>query len=224
MSGNTGASTEAFAERIFRLLERVTYSVAHSHRDLVEIGRLRYEAYLREAFIKAETYPDGVFLDSYDYQGKVKNIRITIDGMLVSCIRIHYLASLDDPGPTRMAFADLMDPYLAAGCSIIDPGRLAVSHQAAQQYSYLPLVTLRLLHMAQRYYDADFCMPAMQAGHQAFYKRYLLYEVLSLPRAYPQVTRPVGLMIGRKDKLDAVVSQYPFFDSTVAERAILFGV
>ena len=210
-----------FAARAFRLLDRVDYRLIETEEDRAAIGRLRYEAYLREGAIDPD--PSQSFTDPHDDDENAWTFGVYIDGELASSIRMH-VASKDCPVlPSLSVFPDLLEPELQAGKTIVDPTRLVTDQQLARLYPTLPYVTVRLCWMATIHFKAEDALAAVRPEHQAFYKRTFNYRTISEPRPYPLLNKPISLMTADyREVSDYVYRRYPFFHSTHFERRMLF--
>ena len=113
--------TSRFADRVLRLLERVEYRRADSPADKAAIYRLRHDAYMRAGTV--EPRPTGMFHDAMDEKDNAWLIGLFIDGDLAGALRLHISASVLAPLPEFTSFSDLIEPYLAAGQTLIDGSR-----------------------------------------------------------------------------------------------------
>jgi len=104
-------------------LDRIDCRRADSDEERETIFRLRYQAYLRDGSISANSTKS--FSDPYDEMGNVFLFGLYIDGDLASSVRIH-VASKDQPVfPSLEVFPDILRPELDAGKVIVDPTRLS---------------------------------------------------------------------------------------------------
>jgi N-acyl-L-homoserine lactone synthetase len=216
------ATLHGFAERVAQLLQRVEYRRAETDGDREAVFRLRYEAYLREGAIKPSF--GRRFSDSFDDLDNAWIVGLHVDGLLVSSMRIH-VGSRDFPEMVATSvFGEYVRPELDAGKVIIDPTRFVVDPQAARVYPELPYVTVRVGHMAAEHFDADIVLATVRAEHQAFYKRVFGHTTVCPPREYPTLIKPLSLMmLDYPAERDRIARRYPFFTSTAAERASLYG-
>lgn len=148
----------------------------------------------------------------------------SIRGEFASTCRIHVANSIDETLPSRAVFSDLIDPYLRAGLTVVDPTRLAANLEASRAYPELPFLALRPGWLAGAHFGADIGLVSVAVEHMAFYQRVFGYEPLCEPREYPLLTFKVVCMALRfPEARDSVEARYPFFSSTKAERDALFG-
>ena len=148
----------------------------------------------------------------------------SIGDEFVSTFRIHYANRLWQTLPSRRVFSDLIDPYLRAGFTVVDPTRLAARLEASRKYTELPFLALRPSWLAAVYLEAGIVLATAAAEHAPFYQRVFGYRVLCAPRDYPLVRFPIVCMaLSFPDVRDDVEARYPFFRSTESEREALFA-
>jgi len=211
-----------FAARVTRLLEKAEYRRADSLSDKEAIYRLRHEAYMRAGTV--EPRPSRMFHDPMDEADNAWLIGLFIDGVLAAALRLHISASMRAPLPELASFADLIEPHLAAGRTIIDASRFVSRLDFSQEYAEIPYLTLRPTFLAEEFFSADYVIAGCLAEHQAFYRRMYGAVAWAAPRPYPHFKRSMALMAydcnARREK---VHERYPFYRSTPAERERLFA-
>lgn len=208
--------------RVAELLERVDYRVTRSDEERAAIGRLRYDAYLREGAI--DPNPAQSFTDPYDDTGNVWIFGIYIGGELASSIRMHVATKAVPNFPSLSVFSDLLGPELEAGKTIIDPTRFVTDQRLARLYPDLPYITLRLCWLAAEHFEAEHLLAAVRAEHQAFYKRLFNHRSICGPRTYPSLSKPITLMtVDYREVADRIYRRFPFVRSTYFERGMLFA-
>jgi hypothetical protein len=209
------------AARVSELLDRVDYRLIESDEDRAAIGRLRYEAYLREGAIDSD--PSKSFTDPHDDDKNAWTFGVYIDEELAASVRMH-VATKDCPVlPSLEVFPDLLEPELEAGKTIIDPTRLVTDQRLARLYPNLPYVTVRTCWMATIHFKAELTLAAVRPEHQAFYTRTFNYRPICGPRSYPLLSKPITLMTADYRKVsDYVYRRFPFYRSTYFERRMLF--
>jgi hypothetical protein len=211
----------AYADRVFRLLERVEYRRAESGEDKRAIYRLRHEAYMRAGTV--EPRPSGLFHDPLDESPNAWLIGLYIDGDLASSLRLHISASPTAPLPAMGVFRDVVEPHLQAGRTIIDTSRFVSKLEYSLRFSQLPYITLRPLLLAEEFFDADYLTAACLVEHQAFYRRTFGGVPWSQPRQYPNFKRPMAFMgYDSRARREITRARFPFYRSTENERAHLF--
>jgi hypothetical protein len=210
-------SEDSFSARVMRLLDRTDCRLAESSEEREAIFRLRYQAYLREGGIAPNLSKR--FSDPYDEIGNVFLFGLYIDGALASSVRIHVASKEHPEFPTREVFPEILQPKLDAGKIMVDTTRFVVDENLGRLHRALPYATLRLSGLAARHFHADYLLAAVRIEHQAFYRRVFGHELVSEPRGYPMLTKPVCLMVAHVDQVN---QRYPFFRSTFAERRLLF--
>jgi N-acyl-L-homoserine lactone synthetase len=220
-TSSVSRSTEKnLSDRIAALLARIECRRADSVGEREAIFRLRYEAYLREGAISANS--SRRFSDAYDDSPNAYLFGLYIDDALASSIRIH-VASKEHPACLSLAaFPDILQPELDAGKVIIDPTRFVADERLSRIHRGLPYATLRLCPMAAEHFRADLVLAAVRVEHQAFYRRAFNQQLICEPRPYPNLTKPLSLMAIRYPAdVDQRWRQYPF-TSTFVERQKLF--
>lgn len=208
-------------DRVSQLLDKVDYRVVRSDEDRAAIGRLRYDAYLREGAIAENASRS--FLDPYDDTENAWIFGVYVYGELASSIRIH-VATKDVPiSPSLEVFSDLLQPELEASKTIVDPTRFVTNHRLSRLYPHLPQVTLRLSWLAAEYFEADHLLAAVRSEHQALYRRLFKHGAICGPRSYPLLKNPITLMTADyRQVADNVYRLLPFVRSTYFERRMLF--
>jgi hypothetical protein len=211
----------AFSAKLGELLDRVDCRRADTRGDREAIFQLRYQAYLREGAITVNSTE--TFSDPLDDLGNVHLFGLYIDDQLASSIRIHVGSKDQRQLPSLPVFPDILAPILDRGQIIIDPTRFVSNEASSLQYRGLPYATLRLTLVAAEYFGADYVLAAVRREHQAFYKRAFYQRLLSEPRPYPNLTKPIALMAMHYPSMrDKLWKKHPFFPSTSEQRR-LFG-
>jgi hypothetical protein len=215
------ATNTALSDRVAQFLERVDYRLAASAEERDAIYRLRYESYLQKGAIQPNL--NRRVIDAYDNLPNAWIFAVCVDDKLASSFRMH-VSSEDYPQlPALQVFADLLQPELDAGKTLIDHTRF-VTDPTGNQYPELPYATVRLGYMAAEYFTCDIGVAVVRDEHQHFYRRVFGYRLRAEPRAYPQLTKPFSLMtVDFRAEQESMVRRYPFFRSTAFERRMLFG-
>ena len=215
------ATSSKLSIRAGQLHAKIDCRVIRSDEDRAAVGRLRYDAYLREGAIAPN--PSKSFTDPYDDGENAWIFGLYLDDKLASTVRIH-VATKETPGvPSLSVFPDILGPELEAGKTIIDPTRLVTDHRLARLYPSLPYITLRLCWMAGEHFKAEHTLAAVRPEHQAFYKRTFNQRSICGPRPYPLLNKPIALMtVNCLAVADQVYQRYPFLRSTYFERRMLF--
>lgn len=209
-------------DRVMRALERVEYRVAVGSHDRENVFRLRYRAYLREGAIAPNE--EQRFTDPVDEQPNCLVFGVHVDGELAGAIRL----SIAVPGlpqiPTAGVFPDSVLPQIEAGRVLVDPTRFVADAQWSRELPELAYLTLRLPWLAMGRFNADIMLAAVRSEHYPFYRRLWGNTVVSPPRLYPGLVKPV--MLSQLDYAKAaprVEALYPFFRARPDERAAIFG-
>lgn len=212
----------SFAERVYRLLERVQYRRARTEAEIDAILRLRYDAFLREGTISANS--SRRLEDAFDNGDNVYNVGIFIDGELASALRFHILSCPGQKSPALETFGDILKPEMTAGKVIIDPNRFVANYRLARLYPELPYVTLRPTCLASDLFGADLVTMTVRVEHQAFYRRGFFAQPVCPPRPYPMLSKPITLLLVDfvRDR-ERILQRHPYWASSAAERAALFG-
>ncbi len=207
--------------RVSQLLDRIDCRQIQSEEDWAAVGRLRYDAYLREGAI--DPHSSQSFNDTYDEERNAWTFGFYVDDELASSIRIH-VASKDNPIlPSLAVFPDLLEPELAAGKTIVDPTRFVTNYELSRRYPTLLYVTLRLTCLAAEYFEADHLLAAVRPEHQAFYRRVFAHVPICEPRSYPMLMKPIALMTAHYPLIkERMHRRFAFLQSTYFERRMLF--
>jgi len=214
-------SKDSFSDRIAQLLARIDCRRADSGEQREAIFRLRYQAYMREEAISPNS--SKAFSDPYDESENGYLFGLYIDDELAGSIRLHVASKERPEFPSLEVFSDILQPELDTGKVIIDPTRFVAAENLAQHHRGLPYVTLRLSALAAEHFRADYILAPVRAQHQAFYRRAFNQRLICEPRPYPQLTKPICLMmIHYPTSVDQLRRQYPFVRSTFFERRKLF--
>jgi hypothetical protein len=215
------ASQSRHCEGAFHLLHQIDFRIVRSKEDRAAVGRLRYEAYLREGAINPS--PLQCFTDPYDEDSNAWVFGLYIGAELASSIRLHVVTKNAPDSPSLAVFSDLLVPELEAGKTIIDPNRFVSDQRLARLYPALPYVTLRLCWLAAEYFDADHLLAAVRIEHQPFYRRLFGHRPICGPRSYPPLSKPLTLMtVDHRQAADRIYRRFPFVNSTYFERRMLF--
>ncbi|SMH53254.1 GNAT family N-acetyltransferase [Maritimibacter sp. HL-12] len=196
-------------QKVFDTLEKCRYSVLSDSDDLDKIFRLRYDSYLAEdAILKNERK---VMSDPYDESPNCVHVAVEMDGEYIAALRLHLLSNTVPVSPTLEVFPEIRD-RLDSGQTMLDPTRFVVRPGSKKNFLPLHLVTLRIPFLAAVSYDVDIVLAAVRAEHSAFYRRYLGCHNAVDPRPYPELTKPIGLMMTiMEESRDKVLEKYPFF-------------
>lgn len=143
---------------------------------------------------------------------------------LASTLRVHVADRVGDYLPSLDLFADILNPLLREGRTIVEPSRTATELQFSQDMSEMPYIALRPAWLAAEYFDAAFLVTTAFEEHRAFYQRAFGYEKWSAPRACSRSNRNViclGLPLSRAR--ERVEARFPYLRSSQAERDVLYG-
>lgn len=205
-----------------RALDRIEYRLAVSPQDRERIFHLRYQAYLREGAIAQKD--DERFTDPVDELPNCFIFGVHADGELAGAIRLNISVPGLPPIPTASVFPDTVLPQIEAGRVLVDPTRFVADTHWSRELPELAYLTLRLPWLAMEHFNADIMLAAVRPEHYPFYRRLWGNTVVSPPRLYPGLAKPV--MLSQLDYAKAaprVEALYPFFRARADERAAIFG-
>lgn len=215
-------SEQSFASRVAEFIEHVDYRVAVTDEDRDAVYRLRYDAYLREGAIGVNRQKR--FRDRFDELPNVWIFGLYLNNRLASSLRIHIASSEHRESPAMDIFPDILTPHLNAGQTISDPTRFVADADLARAFPFLPYATVRLAGLACDYFGIDLGLATVRAEHQPFYKRLFALDVLSEPRAYPGLKKPIIMMGADCRKVrSTVLAKYPFLTAPAVQLEALFG-
>jgi hypothetical protein len=211
-----------FGQTLADLLDSVSYRRVDLEEQLDPVYRLRYDAYRREEFIALNSQK--VAGDKYDHTPNVYCFGVYVEDQLVSSIRLHHTTPECRESPSRSIYPDLLDPWLDAGKSYLDPSRFTADHEASLSLPGLPFLTTRIVAMAIHHFEVDYCLSTVRPEHGAFYRRMFHFQPLGDVRYYEGLHFPVkAFYVDARKWLPDVYARYPFFQSTEQERDLLFA-
>ena len=211
-----------FNDRVAMMLDRVTYRSADSAADRDAIFRLRYRAYLREDAIVPNAAES--FSDPYDDAENAWVLGMYVDDELAGSVRMHITTPTCRKLPAMDVFGDVLAPHVDAGKIVIDPTRFVIDEKFARQGPEYPFITLRLMGLASDYFNADMVLSTVRAEHAPFYRRACGQELMSEPRLYPSLTKPIVCMAAEHPVArERTYERFPFLRSQSGERNALFG-
>ena len=190
---------------------------------LDEIFRLRYRCYRAEGTI--EVQPSGRFFDAHDEDPNVFVFGVEHENVLAGSIRMHVCSAEMPFAPGLEVFPEILQPLIERGESFVDPTRFVVDRSLRAVMGQMPFATVRLAAMAAEHFRADHVLATVRAEHVPFYRRFCDMELLTEPRNYPGLKKPICLMSGRSVEISrSVYARYPHFSSMHRERIRLFGL
>ncbi|MBL4727469.1 MAG: hypothetical protein JKY83_12530 [Rhizobiaceae bacterium] len=215
------AAGQNFAHKLLEYRQETDYKVADSPEERMAVYRLRYDAYMREETIDRNSAR--VFHDAYDDFNNCWIFSISIDGRMISSIRLHVISQEFRKGPALDVFPDIVGPMIDEGKVLIDPTRFVADEQAMIRYPELPYLTLRAACMASEFFDADYCLATVRREHAAFYRRVFRSTFMCDPRPYPGLKKPICLLRADVSNIrDKLMTRYPIFESSFTERRMIF--
>ena len=218
----TRDSTLTLAERIDRLLPRITYAVVRDDATMILVGALRYRACLAEGAVLPMA--SGQVRDRFDDAPNGLIVAIWLDQQLVASVRLHVVSFLHGTqSPAIDAFPDALSDEIGQGRLILDLNRLVIDREASRLNPELIYATFRVPFMAAKHFAVDIVTATVRAEHQAFYRRVLRYRTLTDTRPYPGLLKPLYLMVANlPQQSTAVLRSYPFLAARPGEAASLF--
>jgi hypothetical protein len=212
---------EGFSERLMRHLDFIEYRRVETQEDFEEIEQLRYKTY-KAANMVPRAAPS--MIDDADFDPHAYVFGIYYHEELVSTIRLHHVSPEHSLSQSAQVFPDIMEAYLDAGLRLIDPARFAVDPVFAAELTVLPYITLRPSIVAAAYFKADRVLQPVRPSHAAFYKRVFYAETVVERRMTEIYGRELTLMATNTHTTgEKLLNRYPFFDSGVYERRLMFG-
>jgi hypothetical protein len=214
--------TPEFADRIRSLTDVISHRCARTASERQASDRLRSQADARSG--------SRVLVEDARRRDKMlddcPNAWVTttfVAKELASALRIHLANRVGDYAPSLDLFANVLNPLLRRGRTIVDASRPVTALQFAQKMSEMPYIALRPAWMAAEYFEADFVVTTVVSEHRAFYQRAFGYDEWSEPRKCAGLNRNLtcmGLNFARAR--DQVEVKFPFLQSSKAEREALF--
>lgn len=217
-----------FDEKVFRLMERISYRRMASPEDMEQVYRLRYEAYVRAGMIsKGDEELDGKgWSDHHDEDPNCYNLGVYHDLKLVGCIRIH-VATAERPWmPSAKHAGDYIERWLADGHTLVDCSRFAHVEGLKGDLRLLPFVTTRLTGLAGVHFDARYLVQVVRKRHAAFYIEFNRSEHIEDRDIGFDNGEPFFASILRGDipmQRKLCLEARPYLLSTAAEREALFS-
>lgn len=212
---------EGFSERLMRYLDFIEYRRIETQEDFEDIEQLRYKAY-KAANVLPVAAPS--MIDDADFDSHAYVFGIYYFEELVSTIRLHHVTPKHTLSQSAGVFPDVMETYLNAGLTLIDPARFAVDPDVASELPILPYITLRTSIVAAAYFKADRVLQHVRPHHAAFYKRVFYAETVVERRMTEIYGLELTLMATNTHTTGTkLLKRYPFFDSGVHERRMMFG-
>ncbi len=218
----TVKSAPSFMTRIFELLDRVEYRRIQSAEDMEAVGRIRARAYKENNIMPVSS---DLIIDEADFDPQAYVFGVFYDEQLISTIRIHHVTPDHRVSSAAKVFPDVVNEFLDAGMTLIDPTRLASDAEAFQELPGMHLLTMRLAVLATEYFDADRCLSLVSPQHAAFYRRMIESRVV-IPATTDTGVYSIPLTLLASNLRDArtrVYRRLPFLHARPYEMRMLFG-
>lgn len=170
----------------------LAHFVARTPSQREAVFRLRYEAYHDLGHICGND--EGSLSDEYDHVPGSSIYGVTMDGVLVSTIRLGVLSGSETSSITYDVFKDYLDPILTGGETIAHGSRLATrcADAAARRNAVLYTLSLAAIYSAKM--RADRGAIIVRESHVPFYRRHG-FELVDGPRFYHETRTPLSLMM-----------------------------
>jgi hypothetical protein len=211
---------EGFPERLMRYLDHIEYRRIESSEDMEAIEQLRYKAY-KAANVLPVAAPS--MIDDADFDQHAYVFGVYYFEELVSTIRLHHVTPQHTLSQSAGVFPEIMEAYLEAGLTLIDPARFAVDPHVAAELPVLPYLTLRPSIVAAAFFKANLVLQHVRPSHAAFYKRVFYAQTVVERRMTEIYGLELTLMATNTHTTGAkLLKRYPFFDSGVHERRLMF--
>ncbi|UWQ95646.1 GNAT family N-acetyltransferase [Rhodobacteraceae bacterium M385] len=195
--------------QVIEALKRARYRVLSTDQELEEVYRLRYNCYRAEKSIPANERL--MMTDPFDETPNCVHVAVEYDGEIFASVRLHLLSQLSFASPTLEVFPEIMDD-IKLGKTALDSTRFVIAPAARKRRVPLHFLALRIPFLATMFYDIDLALAPVRAEHSAFYRRYLGYEIVSEPRSYPGLKKPIQLLTAKvREQREAVLARTPVF-------------
>lgn len=211
---------DGFAQRLMRILDDIEYRRIETGEDMEDIARLRYKAYKA-----AEVLPvsGSSLIDEADFDDHAYVFGVYYFEELVSTIRLHHVTPDHRVSQSAGVFPDAMEDFLNAGLTLIDPARFAADPAVAAELPVIPYITLRPSIVAAAYFKADRVLQHVRPAHAAFYKRVFYADTVVERRMADIYGFELTLLATNTHTTgDRLLKRYPFFDSGIHERRLMF--
>jgi N-acyl-L-homoserine lactone synthetase len=196
-------------KQVTEVLKRSRYKVLTTGEELESVYRLRYNCYRAERSIAQNEH--GIMHDPFDDAENCLHVGVEIDGQLAASVRLHLLSKLSHISPTLEVFPEVLD-NLKRGQTALDSTRFVTDPSIRKQRVPLHFLALRIPFLATMFYDIDLALAAVRPEHTAFYRRYLGYDLVTEPRSFPLLEKPVQLLTANvREQRDAVLKRTPVF-------------
>ncbi|PTQ66400.1 N-acyl amino acid synthase FeeM domain-containing protein [Celeribacter persicus] len=196
-------------KQVTEVLKRSRYKVLTTGEELESVYRLRYNCYRAERSIAQNER--GIMHDPFDDAENCLHVGVEIDGQLAASVRLHLLSKLSHISPTLEVFPEVLD-NLKRGQTALDSTRFVTAPSIRKQRVPLHFLALRIPFLATMFYDIDLALAAVRPEHTAFYRRYLGYDLVTEPRSFPLLEKPVQLLTANvREQRDAVLKRTPVF-------------
>jgi len=220
--GNIGKTpgVKSLNDRIFEVMEHIEYRRIVTPEDFEAIGKLRATAFDARMIYPKKMANSAV--DELDHAPNAYVFGMYYYGELVSTVRLHVLTRENPHSVSLRLFPETLQPLIDQGMTFIDPTRLAIDEAISHDVPGLPLLMLRIPFMATVHFDTNACLALVKEGHAPFYRKIFRSTLLAGPKQFDVFAFPAVLFASARQYEHDVYRRYPLFNSTAAERRMLF--
>ena len=196
-------------EKVIDALKAVRYRVVADATELAAVRRLRYKCYRAEGMIA--DHVDEIMADDFDETPNCIHVAVEMEGEMRAAIRLHLVSQKYVASPTLTIFPELKE-RVETGFTILDPTRFVTDPSARKQRLPLHFLILRVPFLAALSYNVDLALATVRSEHAAFYLRYLGYDRAIPARSYPELKKPLQLLVARfPEQRKKVLDHTPVF-------------
>lgn len=190
--GYSDSKLSSLVSRGFDKSRGFDYFLARSRSQREAIFKLRYDAYYSQGLIYGN---DSASLSDWQDDEITSSIYgITLQGRLVSTIRLSVISKRQRACLTYSMFKDHCDPIIDEGGTILDGSRLAVNCSNSALRRSVILYTLSLTAAFSISVRASRGAIIARHSHLPFYERYG-FDLVSGPFTYPGARASTSLMM-----------------------------
>lgn len=175
----------------------ITVSKVTTETDLDAVSNIRYRSYVSVGLI--DKNPTEMFADKYENSLGAQTYAVSLNGVIVSSIRLHTLSKKHAISATYDAFTDHLKPLIDSGNVIVDGARFVVDPDLKSNRLKVARVTLDIAATAARQANANFGVAAIQETHTRFYETAGNFKKASEARMYGGLKKPFMLVMVRFD-------------------------
>lgn len=171
----------------------LTVSKVTTDAELEIVSDIRYRSYLKDGLIDKNATEK--FVDRYDNTLGAQTYAVSLNGTIVSSIRMHTLSKKHAVSATYTAFEDHLKPLIQNGGIIVDGARFVVDPDLSSHRMKVARVTLDVASGVTRQENAGFAVAAVQEAHARYYQKAGGFKQVSEPRLYGGLKKPFVLVM-----------------------------